>query len=75
MVATRIALDYLRPCLACGAPWRVRSRAQIVAGRSPGLPTVWEPDHGECSDRCWEVDGSEYDRSLDARVERGWVDH
>ena len=73
MVATRIALDYLYPCLACGAPWRVRSRAQL-AGKAPGVPAVWEADHGECSERCWNADPAAYDRSLDARVVRGWLD-
>jgi hypothetical protein len=73
MVATRIALDFRHPCLACGAAWRVRSRAEVPA-RTTGLPAVWEPDHGECSDRCWEMDPLTYDRCLDARMVCGWAD-
>lgn len=59
MVATRILLDHRRPCLACGAPWRVRLQAE-TAGKPAGVPAVWEEDIGECSLRCWERDPLAY---------------
>jgi hypothetical protein len=71
MVAVRITLDRKRPCLACGAPWRVRSTA-IAAGQSDGGPGLWDERGGQCSARCWESDASRYLDGVRERRSRGW---
>jgi hypothetical protein len=70
MVAVRITLDRKRPCLACGAPWRVRSTA-AVAARTNG-PGLWDERGGQCSSRCWEVDPTRYLEGVIDRRCRGW---
>jgi hypothetical protein len=72
MVAVRITLDRRRPCLACGAPWRVRSTAPIASGsRGPGL---WDERGGQCSARCWERNLTRYLTGVRERGGRGWDD-
>jgi hypothetical protein len=70
MVAIRITLDRKRPCLACGAPWRVKSEARI-AQRVMG-PTPWDDRGGQCSERCWEVAPTRYLEGVLDRQARGW---
>jgi hypothetical protein len=67
IVATRVLLDRRRPCLACGAPWRVRMRARLT-DTPPGVPAVWEEAVGECSIRCWERDEDAYAAGLEQRA-------
>jgi hypothetical protein len=67
MVAVRITLDRKRPCLACGAAWRVRS----VAVRTNG-PALWDDRGGQCSERCWEHNPSRYLEGVLDRRSRGW---
>jgi hypothetical protein len=69
MVAVRITLDRKRPCLACGAPWRVRSTA--LAGQTTGSG-LWDERGGQCSARCWESDPSRYVSGVLDRRDRGW---
>jgi hypothetical protein len=71
MVAVRISLDRRRPCLACGAAWRVKSTAPIDA-RAKGLPAPWDDRGGQCSSRCWEVDAGQYIAGIVERRLRGW---
>lgn len=71
MVATRVTLDSQRPCLECGAPWRVVARAPI-SGKAAGVPVKWEDDDGSCSARCWESDPKAYENGRRARPARGW---
>jgi hypothetical protein len=70
MVAVRITLDRRRPCLACGAPWRVRATAPVAADAKG--PTPWDERGGQCSARCWERDPSRYLTGVGERVGRGW---
>ena len=68
MVSVRITLDRKRPCLACGAAWRVRS----VAVRASGPAALWDDGGGQCSERCWEIDPTRYLEGVVNRQERGW---
>jgi hypothetical protein len=71
MVAVRITLDRRRPCLACGAAWRVKSTAPL-SQRAYGLPAAWDDRGGQCSARCWESDAGRYVEGLVDRRARGW---
>lgn len=72
LVATRVLLDHKHPCLACGAPWRVRTRAQIAMDSAEIRPE-WVPEAGECSARCWCNEPDTYTIGLQERTLRGWV--
>jgi hypothetical protein len=77
LLATRVEIDRSRPCLACGAPWRVVLRSPgVLAASSPdsaGQSVRWIPDTSGCSAECWRADTASYDRGVLARSSRGWL--
>lgn len=70
MTEVRYRVDPQRPCLACGAPWRIEEQA-LAFDRS-GVPVRWELVMGECADRCWLTDLQAYNSALRTRRDRGW---
>ena len=68
VVQTKIVLDREHPCLACGAPWRVRMEKLPANAQGIG----WKRGRGDCSARCGTRDMDAYNRALAERAERGW---
>jgi hypothetical protein len=77
LMATRVELDRSRPCLACGAPWRLVSESSDIRDASdPAAATqvvIWRPIRGDCSANCWEQDRHAYEVGLMERELRGWL--
>ena len=77
LMATRVELDRSRPCLACGAPWRIVLKSPgVLAASSPdsvGQQVSWIPNTSGCSAECWRHDTDAYDRGVLARSSRGWL--
>jgi len=77
LMATRVELDRSRPCLACGAPWRLVSESSDVRDVSdPAAATqvvIWRPKRGDCSASCWEQDRHAYEVGVMERELRGWL--
>jgi hypothetical protein len=77
LLATRVELDRSRPCLACGAPWRVVLRNPgVLPASNPdaaGQAVHWTPESSGCSAECWREDADAYDRGILARSARGWL--
>lgn len=64
-----VLYDRDRPCLSCGADWRiVIDEIQDVTGT-----VTLRASAGTCSARCWVSDFDGYDRGLLARLDRDWV--
>ena len=77
LMATRVELDRSRPCLACGAAWRIVSESsEILAVSDPGhgsQSVMWEPKRSGCSAECWRHNQAAYDRGILDRGVRGWL--
>jgi hypothetical protein len=70
MLGEVFVLDNKRPCLNCGAPWRVVIEA--VSAEAGGLAV--RPRAGTCSAHCWNDDFEGFDAALFERLDRGWHD-
>jgi hypothetical protein len=66
MLEAVVVLDSERPCLNCGAPWRV------VVEPTDSVAAFMRPRAGTCSAHCWNTDFDGFNAGLVDRLERGW---
>jgi hypothetical protein len=63
-------VDRDRPCLVCGAPWRVTVTIRKTFDGGQLTPDIDARESGECSARCFARGGDSADRYNATRAER-----